>query len=228
MKIDTPERLLGALTTLEDNLPTYQAEVEATAAEITAVSQDRANLAQSIANGELYEQRKITSTAIKNSVYDGDPSEKIAEYPSSAVDPLPFPEVRQGAKTRYRDLKARYKTADGYTLEIGIALGFEDAPSEAPSLDSLQASAKVRDLGGYQYEGDFLKKGMTGVLFQHRIKGTEKWIDAKTAFGSPVIINVEPPAIEGAAVQIEIRCRLLKGNNLVGQWSPIYPLTVTA
>ena len=67
---------------------------------------------------------------------------------------------------------------------------------------------------------------MSAMFVQDHLKGTEKWRDAKTILTSPDIVNVEPPATEGAAVQLEVRGRLMNGNQLVGQWSLIYPLTV--
>lgn len=226
METHTPELLLEAQTILEANLDTYKTAVGATAADITANSQDRANLAQAIANGVLIETDKQVSTGIKNAVYNGDPNAKVAGYPAFEIQPLPFPDVPSGAESRYRDLKRRFKSAKGYTKTIGIALGFESAETGKPSLDSLVGTATLKDLGGYEFQADFKKSGASGMMFQFRLKGTEKWANEKIALTSPVVIKVDTPTVEGAAVQIEVRCRPLKGNELVGQWSPLYVLTV--
>ena len=226
MEIDTPEQLLAALTTLETNLPQYLKDVGATGADLTAVSQDRANLAQGLTNQDVIAADGKASTAIKNIIFDGDPHTKVSDYPSFGISPLPFPDVPGGCLSRYRMLKAHLKSSAGYTKEIGLALGFETTETGAISLDGLTGAAVLKDLGNYQYEAAFRKMGATGMQFQERLKGTEKWADTKTAVSSPIVITVAAPAAEGAAVQIEVRCRPMKGNDLVGSWSPIYPLTV--
>lgn len=223
---DTADELLEALTLQEANLPTYKSAVGATADEITENSQDRANLAQALDNTGIADSDKQVVTQIKNAVYDGNPDEAVAPYPPFAITALPFPNVKAGAMSRYRERKARFKTAKGYTKEIGIALGLEKPPSEARPLDSLVAALKLTDLGNRQYKVEFGKQGQSALLIQERLKGTEKWSKEKVALTSPIVMQAEEPPIEGAPVQIEVRGRILKGNEQVGQWSPIYTLTV--
>ena len=222
----TPEELLEALTAQKENLPIYKTTVEATAADQTEIEQDLANLTTALNNTTIAETDKQVVTQIKNAVYDGDPNDAIAPYPAFAIAALPFPDAAAGSFTRFRARKARFKAAKGYTTEIGIALGLEKPKSGSISPDDLVAALSPRDLGGYQYDAVFKKQGQDAMLIQYRPKGTEKWLEAKTALASPVIIDVPKPESEGASVQIEIRCRLLKGNRQVGQWSPIYTLTV--
>ncbi len=225
---DTADELVEALTAQKDNLPIYATAVGATAADQTENDQDLGNLSAALSNTDVAETDKQVVTQIKNAVYDGDTADAVAPYPAFAIVPLPFPAVTAGAMTRFRERKARFKAAKGFTTEIGIALGLEKPKAAPISPDSLVASLSPRDLGGYQYDVVFKKQGQDAMFIQYRIKGTEKWLEAKTALTSPAVIDVPPPAQEGASVQIEIRCRLLKGNTQVGQWSPIYTLTVNA
>ncbi len=224
---NTPAELLEALTILEANINTYQIEVGATAEDIKEINNFRANLATVLNNADIVNADKQTMTQIKKAVYKGNPAAKIPSYPPFELIPLPFPDQKAGADQFYRKIKARYKTAQNYTKEIGTALGFEKSSSEKVSPDQLVAALKLADAGNHQYVVNFAKQGQNGLLIQDRPRGTEKWRDAKTALMSPVTINAPEPSDENAAVQLEVRGRLLKGNIQVGKWSPIYLLTVT-
>ena len=226
MEIDTAEKLLDALTLGEKNLPTYKTQIGVTAEEIDENNQDRANLAKALENKDIIEAGSQTATQIKNAVYNGSPADSVAVYPSFTIAALPFPEVKAGALRRWRERRKRWMAANGYTREIGIAVGIDKPAASPASPDSLIAALKASDIGGYQYTVAFQKQGQSAMLIQYRLKGTEKWLEAKTALQSPATIDVDEPAEAGAAVQIEIRGRLLKGNQQVGQWSPIYTLTV--
>lgn len=226
MNINTIEKLLNSLQLMKENLPQYQTEVGATAADITQVDEDFANLQAIDDYAEIIEAAKITTNQIKNAVFNGDPNAAIADVPTVAAFAAPFPPMKPGILDRFQKLARRFKTAAGYTKEIGIALGIDEAGGDSISPETLVAELKPADLGGYQLEVSFKKQGMSGMLIQYRVKGTEKWLELKTALQSPVVCDVPPPPVEDAAVQIEIRGRLLDGNTQVGQWSPIYPLTV--
>lgn len=209
----------------QENLPTYQTEVGASAADITAVTNDAANLQYLLEYTALIEANKKTVNQIKDAVYEGNPDEAVSPFPIFSPAAPPFP-LASGIEKRARQRNARFKTAAGYSEEIGKALGIITGAGEAPSTDDLTAALKLTDLGGYQYSMDFRKQGMDAMFTQQRVKGTEKWFDATTALVSPAVVTVDAPATDGAAVQLEIRGRLMKGNQLVGNWSPIYPLTV--
>lgn len=226
MNPKTPEDLLESLALGEENLPTFKTAIDVTDAEILENSQDRANLAKALDNQDIIEGGSKSVTEIKNKIFNGNPADTVSAYPTFAIDALPFPAVKAGALSRWRKRRERWKSAAGYTKEIGIAIGIEKVSGGSISLDSLVAALKPADIGTYQYTVAFQKQGQSAMLIQYRLKGTEKWLEAKTALTSPVTIDAPAPAEEGAAVQIEIRGRLLKGNQQVGQWSPIYTLTV--
>ncbi len=229
MQTNTAERLLEALTVEAANISTYETQLGFSRTEVDECNQDKANLEVTLDNTDVARAGSKGTTAIKDAYYNGNPAETIEPYPSMALTVLPFPSAKAGALSRYNNRKGRAKLAAGYTREIGIAMGYEDAPSEPVSPDSLQGSLKsYKDLGDYEFEAAFAKQGMSGLLIQYRVKGTERWFDIKTALSSPVTVRVTPPGTDGAALEIEIRVRLLDGNTQVGSWSPIYPLTLTA
>ncbi len=168
-------------------------------------------------------------TKVKNLIYSSQTPITIEPYPTNAIQPLPHPEMTSGALQRYNNRKARAKLAAGYTVQIGLAMGYEDETPAPISPDTLNAFLKsYLDAGNYSFDATFSKQGQSAMLFQYRLKGTEKWFDIKTAVSSPVNIAVTPPAEEGAALQIEIRVRLMSNNTLVGNWSPIYSLILSS
>ena len=226
MDTNTAEKLLEALTVEKANINTYKGQLGFVGSEVTECEQDHANLSVALDNVDISAADSKGVTKVKNLVFDGETTESVEPYPPFAITPLPFPAVKAGSRPRYANRKQRGKLAPGYTEQIGLAMGYEDAPPTPVSPTELVAAAKFKDLGNYQFEAVFAKQGMSGMAFQYRVKGTEKWGGAVNAIQSPVSITVEPPATEGDVVQIEIRCRLLQGNEQIGQWSPIYPLTV--
>ncbi|CAN5310289.1 hypothetical protein BH10ACI1_BH10ACI1_16480 [soil metagenome] len=225
---ETDEEFLEALTLQETHIDQYKSDVGASDEDIRENNQDRANTAASMANQVLADAIKLAATQIKNAVRNGSPLDPVSAYPADTIAALPFPTVPAGAETRYNERRRRYKSAKGYTKEIGIALGLEKPAQARIQSELLTAAATLKDLGNYQAQGEFKKQGMNGMAFQWRVKGTEKWSNAINALQSPVVFGITEPATEGAAVQIEVRCRLLQGNTQVGNWSPIYLLTITS
>lgn len=221
----TPEVLLERLLLQQANIGTYKIAVGVTAQEQTDITEDAANLQYIINFADLIEANKRGVFQIKNAVYNGDPDVPVSDFPEFPSAAPPFP-LRAGIEARFNKRNARFKTAEGYTKEIGIALGIEQSEGSAPSLGDMTAALKPSDLGGYQYKVEFQKQGQSAMLVQQRKKGAEKWSEAKTALTSPATVTVDEPETEGAAVQLEIRGRLMKGNEQIGQWSPIYTVTV--
>jgi hypothetical protein len=211
---------------MKEDLPQYQTEIGADTNDIKQVAVDLANLPAVNDYFEPVDAAKITTNQIKNAVFNGDPNAPLAIVPTIGGFTVPFPPMKPGCLDRFQRLARRFKAAAGYTKEIGITLGIDEAGGDSVSSDTLTAALAVRDLGSYQLEASFKKQGMSAMLIQYRPKGTEKWLELKTALQSLVVANVPPPDAEGAALQLEIRARLLDGNQQVGQWSPIYPVTV--
>ena len=228
MDTSTAERLLEALTVEESNINTYKSQLGFTGNEVNECTQDRANLAVALNNVDVCSADSKSVTKVKNLVYEGSTAVSVEPYPTFAIVALPFPGLKAGSLPRYTNRKQRGKLAAGYTEQIGLAMGYADASPTPVAPDALIAAAKLKDAGNYKFEAEFKKQGMSGMAFQYRLKGIEKWGGAFNAIQSPVLISVEPPATEGDVVQIEVRCHLLQGNDLVGQWSPIYPLTVSS
>lgn len=229
MKTDTAERLLEALAVEEAHINEYKGQLGFGATEIAECQQDRANLSVSLDNVDVSAATGKAITKVKNLVYSSPTPMAIEPYPTAAVTPLPNPSATAGALQRYNNRKQRAKLAPGYTVQIGLAMGYEDETPPKISPDLLTAALKsYKDSGNYALEAVFTKQGQSAMLFQYRLKGTEKWSDIKTALQSPVTINIPPPTPEGTALEIEIRVRLMNNNAQVGNWSPIYSLTLSS
>ncbi len=228
MQTRTAEQLLEALTVEKANINTYRTQLGLTEADVTACTEDHANLTAALDNVDVVEADKKGVTQVKNLVYSGDPNITVEPYPSFTLTALPFPDVKAGSLSRYNNRKGRAKLAAAYTTQIGMAMGYEDTPPDPISPELLNAALKsYKNLGSYQLEAAFAKQGMSGMVFQYRLKGAEKWLDIKTALQSPATFGI-PPQPDDAAVEIELRCRLLNGNQQVGNWSPIYSMVLTS
>lgn len=108
MKFDTIERLLTMLLLQKANLPTFQAQVGATNAEIEEISNDVANLQFLIDFSALVDTNKKTVTKIKQQVYNGDPDETVSPFPVFTDPTPPFP-LLAGSLERAVRRNRRYK-----------------------------------------------------------------------------------------------------------------------
>ena len=129
MYIDSFDKLLAMALLQKDNLNKYKTDVGATGDEIASVEAAAENLQYLKDYLLMVEADKMTVTQIKRAVYDGDGVSNFAGFPAFAP---PHPLVA-GLKDEFQKRNARYKLADGYTREIGIALGIvENAEQISP------------------------------------------------------------------------------------------------
>ena len=142
MRLDTIAKLIAMLLLQVKNLPTFQTEVGATAADITEVTNDLANLEYLDDQSGIVDADKRTLTQIKQAVYNGDPDDSVADFPVFPVLTAPQPLVA-GALPRAQERNRRFKAATGYTPEIGVALGIEGESKEAVDLNTFTPHADL-------------------------------------------------------------------------------------
>ena len=211
----TAEELLDMLLLQKANLPKYQTETGADAADITSVGEDAANLEYALEYAALIEANKKTVNKIKNALYEGEESEGIADAPVFPAFAPPFA-LKAGCEDRARERNGRFKRGKGYTPEIGFALGME-SDAEAPALETLKPKCEPEALAvGYKMLVYTSKMGMDSFKVQIRHANTEIWTDAATGTFSPLEVTVQPTTA-GAPVRVEVRVILLKKNQAVGQ-----------
>lgn len=126
MYVGSPEQLIQKLELQEENLPTYQTEVGATAEDITEITCDKNILREAVDRSNIVEAGKKTTNAIKEHVYMGEEKVTVADYPELPNGALAEPFVG-GCLQRFNGRNKRFKAAKGYTKTIGIALGIEES-----------------------------------------------------------------------------------------------------
>jgi hypothetical protein len=222
MRIDTYEKLLAMFLLQVANLPTYKGQVGATNDDITAVTEAAAVLQYLADYLALVDANKRTVTKIKQTVYNGDPDEAITPFPVFPAGAPPFALIA-GLSELANKRNRRFKAADGYTKEIGIALGIDgDAPSIAP--ESVKPTLEVTEAqGGYEAAivvGNRGKSSMWRLLGRKMNSETWSVIDSGTGKGASVTI---PPTTPGMPERMELKIQLYKDNEPYGQPSdPMY------
>ncbi len=132
MYVKTYDQMIDVLTLMKVNLPGYQTEVGATAADIAWVSETLANMVYVRDFCATYDANKKASFDIKLSFFSGDKGSTVSDFPTMAAAVVPNPPLVGGAIYTLRDMAARFKLGPGYTEEIGIALGIDGEAPLAP------------------------------------------------------------------------------------------------
>jgi hypothetical protein len=224
MRVDTAEKLLEALTVERANINTYKTQLGFSNDKVTECEQDHANLSTALENVGIADADKQSVTKVKNAVYNGNPNESIQPYPSFNLTSLPFPDVKAGVLSRYNNRKASAKLAAGYTLQIGTAMGYADAPSEPVSPSDVKPSIQAfAAMVGYLFS--LIVTGRAEATMwevQIQRKGSDTWQTIMSATGKSADITITPTT-PGQAEQILVRIILKKNNQVYGQPSdPVY------
>lgn len=222
MKFDTIEKLLAMLLLQKANLPTFQTQVGATAAEIQEVEEEAKNLQYLIDLAALVDANKKTITKIKQQVYNGDLDEEVSPFPVFPIIVAPF-NLTSGTLDRSSKRNRRYKAADGYTKEIGTALGIDgDNPPIPPEsiIPTLQAFPAQ---SGYESAVIVGNRGRSSMWKLYgRKMNAEKWTILTSGTGKSSNVTITP-TVEGLPERIELKIQLYKANEIYGQQSnPTY------
>jgi hypothetical protein len=183
----------------KENLGTYQTEVGATAADITAIAQelDQLEWVKNYASISLGD--KETVFALKQQMYNGDPNAVVADFPVFPVAVPPFPPV-SGILNRTLARNKRYNAAPGYTTQIGEALGIEGPDTDIdPNLVQPTIEVSAAQMG-YLYTVVVSNRGdakMWNVLIEP-VDGPSGYTVAATGEGRSIDI-VYPAGNDGGA-----------------------------
>lgn len=218
MRIDSYEKLVAMLQLQKANLTTYQTEVGATAADITAVDEELSVLLYLADYLEIIDANKKTVTKIKQTAFNGEMDDKPTPFPVFPAAAPPFAVVA-GSMERANKRNRRFKAADGYTKEIGVALGIEGDAAPVtpeniiPTLDVFPAQI------GYEAAivvGNRGKSDMWQILA--RRMNAEIWTELKSGTGKGGNLKITPTTA-GSPEQLEMKIRLIKANEPYGQLS---------
>lgn len=225
MLFDTIEKLLAALLLQVANLATYKNEIGATDADITAVGTAAANLQYLVDYSALIEANKRTVNKIKQESFNGDPDEPVSAFPAFPAAAPPNPLVA-GEKELAQKRHRRWKAADGYTKEIGIALGIDgDTPSISPG--SVKPTVEVFPAqSGYMFTVVIGNRGDSDSAdVKIRRSGSETLTVAKTITGKSADVTVTATN-PGQPERLQVVIQLKKKNADYGQPSDAVSVTV--
>lgn len=170
----------------------------------------------------LIDADKKTITKIKQTAYNGETDEKPTPFPVLPAAAPPFP-VIAGCLERTNKRNRRFKAADGYTKDIGVALGIDgDGASDTPELVTPTLEAYPAQSG---YEAAIVvgNRGKSDMwTISARRMNAETWSELKSGTGKGGTIKVQPTTA-GNPERLELKIQLLKANEPYGQPSnPIY------
>ena len=228
MIINTFAKLIEVLTLQKNNLGTYLVQVNATAADVTEITNELANLTAMNTYADISDGYKKTMFEMKQTLYDGDLLTPIPAFPPNITPPallLPL----SGALTRTRDRNRRFKAAPGYTKAIGDALGIGDDTPPPPDPGNVQptivvVAAKSDYVFSVIVNGRELSDSWQVSAFP---VSTGVRVIVGTATGKSADFVYHPTVTEqGKPVQIRVEVQLRKNNADYGHPSAEERITV--
>lgn len=208
------EDLIAKLTLQNANIATYTADVGATPAEIADIAADLANLEYADDYADIVDGNKKTVFQIKQALFNGDSKASIPDYPAFSAGTLPSP-AKPGAYQRFMERGKRWKTAPGWTPEIGTALGYDGAPPK-PDPNTVKPTIEVfAAASGYQFSIVVSNRGEATMWDVYTLKKGGTWTKTDSATGKSADIII-PPNLAGDPEQLQVRVQLRKANEDYG------------
>jgi hypothetical protein len=220
--------LIAVLTLQKQNLSTYLTQVNATAGDVTEVTNELGNLTAIATFAELADGYKKAVFEIKQTLYDAELATPIPAFPP-ALTPPTLTGALAGALTRTRDRNRRFKAAAGYTDVIGDLLGIGPTSGDAPIDPFLQPHIDVFPAQmGYLFSvvvTNRFESDQWEVLVQP--VGSSTWKSNGFATGKSSDFTYNPgSAASDAPVQLRVMVQLKKNNENYGDPSDIVMATV--
>ena len=222
MKLDSFEALLAMALLQKDNLPNYRTAVGATDAEVLAVTQAAENLLYMKNYIQTAEADRKTLTGVKNAMFNGDEITNFSGF--QAFDP-PHP-LRAGLKEEFQKRNRKYQDADGYTREIGIALGIVGDSREIPPGEyklTLEVTPAVS--GGYEAAIVLGNRGKSNFwrIYERKLN-QQSASEVKSGAGKGATLKITPTT-PGQPERVELYAQAFKDDKPYGQ--PSDPQYVT-
>ncbi|MDQ3798663.1 MAG: hypothetical protein M3384_04375 [Acidobacteriota bacterium] len=131
-----------------------------------------------------------------------------------------------GIFQEFRRLRDDIVHADNYTPGIGEDLMIVAPEGDDLNPDELAASVKLTTLPGYKVRAEGSLQGMDAMRFDYQRKGASGWTPVAFATKLPAEFAVAPQT-PGEPESGVIRAVLLDKNAEIGQFSPLYPVTLS-
>lgn len=220
MAVRTFSELKDMLTVQAANIGEYKDELEATGPEQTAITEDLANMTYIENFTETLDANKKSVTKLKQDIFNGDESKPLNEFPVFEVGTLPFPDAKPNALGRHNATNARWKTASGYTEQIGIAMAIVSPPP--PSVIPADVKPTINVFEAQTGSHFSVVAGNRGGADSWRVmvlrKGAAGWVVAETGVGKSVDVHLTLQT-PGEPEQIQVRIQLRKNGADYGQLS---------
>ncbi|HQU85237.1 MAG TPA: hypothetical protein PKY59_19005 [Pyrinomonadaceae bacterium] len=168
---------------------------------------------------------KSDLSAWLDAILNGKPRGELA--PAAPVFPtISVPEgAFIGILEEFREIVNHFKNHLNYTENIGLDLMIEGEDREPQNFNETAPTLKVSAKNDTDVEISF-KRGDAELLeVVYRKAGTETWMFADKTTNSP-LVHKPQFTTPGQAEKFEYRAIYLVKNERVGQWSPIYTVTL--
>jgi hypothetical protein len=126
----------------------------------------------------------------------------------------------------FRKLRDAIVSADGYNPGIGEDLMIVAPESDELDLNELVAAVKLTPLSGYKVRVEGSLQGMDAMRLDYQRKGVSAWTPVAFLTKLPAEFTIAPQT-PGEAETGVIRAVLLEKNEEVGNFSPLYPVTIS-
>ncbi|MEQ1604775.1 MAG: hypothetical protein ABL999_07885 [Pyrinomonadaceae bacterium] len=227
MQVKSYDQMIDILTLWKVNLPTYQTEVGATAADITWATNTLDNMVYVRDYTALFEANKKSGFDVKASFFNGPEGSAVSDFAAMPAAVIPHPPLVGGVLYTFRDMIASFKLGPGYTEEIGIALGIDGEPKVPtnpmtlkPTLAAFpaQSGAVVSVVVGGRADSN-------GWKVEILRSGGSVWQDAGNYTGKSADVHITLTT-PGQPEQIQIRVWLRKNNEPYGLVSDAVTVTI--
>lgn len=227
MAVRTFDELVDMLTVQAANINDYKDELEATGPEITAITEDLANLTYIKSFTETLDANKKSVTKLKQDMFNGDESKPLEDFPAFPSGSLPYPAAKPNALGRHNATNARWKTAAGYTEQIGIAMAIVSPPPPNVIPNDVKPTINVFEAqtGAHFTVVAGNRQGADSWRVMVLRKGAAGWVIAETGIGKSVDVHMTLTT-PGEPEQIQVRIQLRKNGADYGQISDTVYVTL--
>lgn len=174
---------------------------------------------------EQIKASKNDFSAWQNSILNGTPRGEDA--PASPV----FPTITMpagafiGILNEFREFVNFIKNSPNYTENIGLDLMIVGEDTNGDNLAEGFPTLKISAKNDTDVSIGFKKGDAEMIEINYRSAGTEEWLFADKATKSP-LMHKPKFTVAGQAEKFEYRAIFLVKNERIGQWSPIYTITL--
>lgn len=206
--------------------PAHKTIYNLTDEQLDQISDDSIVYGHTLLVRQVLEDEKAEFSAWKKNMFEGNPKDKAAPFPTVTIPALPATAnpPKPGIEARNTEIYNYLKNHPNRTAESLADLGITSAAKLEVSPDDLKPKIGAKALPDDKVELSFNKQGQKAIRWQMR-RGGGDWGSQQDANESPLID--ETASIDGKPEKREYRAIYLKGNKPFGQYSDILTVFTT-